>query len=86
MPETGLLVAKWVEALEGLPLLECLVLDKMLEDKPLLEPVTRRVEMAHLAHIELYDWYIATKCTRLLDSLVLPLCREITLEVQSTYC
>ena len=83
MPSTVLPVAEWLGVMEELPLLEYLVLDKALKDESLPSPVTRRVEMTHLARVELYDWYIENKCARLLDSLVLPSCHEITLEVRA---
>ena len=82
MPASALSVPEWAEALEGLPLLEYLALDGALEDEFFFEPVTRRVEMAHLTQIELYDWYDGIHCAWLLDHLVLPSCHELTLEVR----
>lgn len=79
---TVLSIAEWVDMLDGLPLLERLVLQHAVSQGPdelVLGPAARRVEMAHLAYIELHEREYVMQCPRLLDHLVLPACRTLAL-------
>ena len=82
-PDVALSVAEWVDVLSELPLLEHLTLQGALPQGSVpAEPIVERIEMHHLAHVELFDWDIGMQCAHLFAHLHLPACRALALSLR----
>ena len=84
-PDMSLSIAEWVDTLNALPLLAHLILEDALPQGSVPPGlIATRVEMRHLAHLELLGWDSAMQCAHLLAHLSLPSCRTLALNVRSS--